>query len=91
MGDYGTVFALTPAGTLTVLRSYELSDGGAPLAGLIADAAGNLYGTTFAGGANDYGAVFELAGSGFIPPKLFPGTPGSGNCIGQSISSLAKT
>ena len=35
-------------------------DGGAPWAGLIVDAAGNLYGTTTMGGAYSYGAVFEL-------------------------------
>jgi uncharacterized repeat protein (TIGR03803 family) len=35
-------------------------DGGAPWAGLIADAAGNLYGTTQMGGAYSYGAVFEV-------------------------------
>jgi len=35
-------------------------DGGSPFAGLILDAAGNLYGTTYAGGLNNYGTVFEL-------------------------------
>jgi len=36
------------------------TDGTYPYAGLIFDAAGNLYGTTSAGGANGYGTVFEL-------------------------------
>jgi hypothetical protein len=31
---------------------------------LIADTAGNLYGTTFDGGANKYGCGFELSRSG---------------------------
>jgi uncharacterized repeat protein (TIGR03803 family) len=35
-------------------------DGGAPLAGLILDSAGNLYGTTSAGGVNESGTVFEI-------------------------------
>ena len=32
-----------------------------PLAGLIADASGNLYGTTYSGGASGVGTVFEVA------------------------------
>ena len=41
-GWCGTVFTLTPTGTLRVLHSFNFSDGAIPLAGLIADAAGNL-------------------------------------------------
>ena len=50
--DSGTVFKLTPSGTLTVLHSFAggSSDGAHPQSGLIADAAGNLYGTTLSGG-----------------------------------------
>src|ERR1017187_9485491 len=59
----GTVFELTPAagGTWTekVLHNFSNDEGTTPLAGLIFDAAGNLYGTTSRGG-NDYGTVFEL-------------------------------
>ena len=36
------------------------TDGSEPIAGLIFDPAGNLYGTTQAGGVNDYGTVFKL-------------------------------
>jgi uncharacterized repeat protein (TIGR03803 family) len=57
----GTVFQLTPAGDLNVLHSFTgSSDGGSPAAGLIADAAGNLYGTTTSGGAGFSGTVFQL-------------------------------
>src|SRR5580765_1861096 len=35
-------------------------NGYSPETGLVADAAGNLYGTTTYGGANDFGTVFEL-------------------------------
>jgi uncharacterized repeat protein (TIGR03803 family) len=34
------------------------------MGGLIADAGGNLYGTTYRGGAYDYGVVFELSPPG---------------------------
>ena len=60
--DYGTVFEVTPSGTETVLYSFTATngDGAFPYAGLIMDSAGNLYGTTENGGADDYGTVFEL-------------------------------
>jgi uncharacterized repeat protein (TIGR03803 family) len=37
------------------------TDGQIPLAGLVLDAGGNLYGTTDLGGANGVGTVFELS------------------------------
>ena len=44
----GIVFKLSPAHNLSVLHSFKgLQDGALPLAGLIRDSAGNLYGTTF--------------------------------------------
>jgi uncharacterized repeat protein (TIGR03803 family) len=64
---YGTVFELTPHNgkwTEKVLHSFvgNGSDGVGPYAGLIFDPAGNLYSTTFAGGAGLglYGTVFEI-------------------------------
>ncbi len=62
-GD-GTVFELTAASaysTEIVLYSFTGSpDGALPYAGLVMDAAGNLYGTTYEGGSSGYGTVFEL-------------------------------
>jgi uncharacterized repeat protein (TIGR03803 family) len=53
------------ATTYTVLHSFTGgSDGGSPFAGLIADGAGNLYGTTGGGGASGKGVVFKLAPDG---------------------------
>jgi uncharacterized repeat protein (TIGR03803 family) len=61
----GVVFKLAPDGTYSILHSFTGGlDGGAPLAGLLADGSGNFYGTTFEGGANDAGAVFKLAPDG---------------------------
>jgi YVTN family beta-propeller protein/uncharacterized repeat protein (TIGR03803 family) len=54
--------------TLTTLVSFNGTNGSIPVAGLIADAAGNLFGTTNAGGANNEGTVFEITGSGFVTP-----------------------
>ncbi|HTS71810.1 MAG TPA: choice-of-anchor tandem repeat GloVer-containing protein [Terriglobia bacterium] len=58
----GTVYELTPSGSgwqESVLHSFSFSDGAFPSAGVISDDAGNLYGTTDAGGSG-YGTVFEL-------------------------------
>jgi uncharacterized repeat protein (TIGR03803 family) len=47
----GTVFKLDPTANLTVLYSFTgRRDGGILCAGLIRDATGNLYSTTFGGG-----------------------------------------
>ena len=49
---------------LTLYSFTGGSDGGDPLSNLVMDAAGNLYGTTFVGGAYGAGEVFELSPSG---------------------------
>jgi uncharacterized repeat protein (TIGR03803 family) len=63
---YGTVFQLTPSGTLNVLHSFTGGDGAYPEAGLIAEPAGNLYGTTWGGGDGGQGTVFQLTPSGAL-------------------------
>ena len=67
----GTVFELSPSGsgyTETVLYNFcsqggeACTDGVMPMAGVIQDASGNLYGTTWEGGnGNDWGTVFKLS------------------------------
>jgi len=59
----GTVFQLAPSGgvwTETVLHSFNDKDGSHPLASLIFDQAGNVYGTTLFGGPSHGGVVFQL-------------------------------
>ena len=61
----GTVFKLDTAGTETVLYRFQRDpDGASPYAGLIRDAAGNFYGTTYGGGAAGKGTVFKLDATG---------------------------
>jgi uncharacterized repeat protein (TIGR03803 family) len=64
--DSGVVFRLSPAGKETVLHGFSGSggDGEFPLAGLVRDAAGNLYGTTSDGGI--YGGVCGGFGCGTV-------------------------
>jgi uncharacterized repeat protein (TIGR03803 family) len=68
----GTIFRLAPDGTESVLYSFQGgTDGWSPVAGVVRDKTGNLYGTTFAGGgahcahvADGCGTVFKLAPDG---------------------------
>jgi uncharacterized protein (TIGR03437 family) len=64
----GTVFKITPGGTLTTLYSFcsltSCADGSGPQAGLIQASDGNFYGTTDRGGANGYGTVFKFTPGG---------------------------
>lgn len=68
-GSYGggTVFELSPSNggwTETVIHNFGNGfDGNFPIAGLLIDAAGNLYGTTQSGGDYGDGTVFELSPS----------------------------
>jgi uncharacterized repeat protein (TIGR03803 family) len=54
------------AQTFTVLHEFQgaPNDGSRPHAGLVQDAAGNLYGTTFTGGSSDEGSVFKFDTTG---------------------------
>jgi uncharacterized repeat protein (TIGR03803 family) len=66
----GTVFELSPIGggqwSERILHSFAAAkgDGETPMAALIFDAQGNLYGTTYHGGASNNGSVFELSPNG---------------------------
>lgn len=56
----GTVFKITPSGTITVLHSFNCTDGCEPVAGLIQGTDGKFYGTTFAAD----GTVFKISSAG---------------------------
>lgn len=62
---WGTVFKLSSTGKEKVLYSFKGgSDGSNPFAGVIQDAKGNLFGTTYSGGAYNAGTVFKLSKTG---------------------------
>ena len=67
----GTVFRITPDGTLTTLHSFNGTDGGNPVAGLVQGTDGKFYGTTTQGGANTCdgfgcGTVFSITSGGIL-------------------------
>jgi uncharacterized repeat protein (TIGR03803 family) len=82
-GGCGTLFALVPNGSgydeQILYRFQGRNDGHNPYGGLLADASGALYGTTYYGGTHGAGAVFKLtpAGSGYSESVLHSFAGGS--------------
>ncbi|WP_409999057.1 beta strand repeat-containing protein, partial [Bradyrhizobium sp. SZCCHNRI2007] len=102
----GTVFELVKTGgtyssTPTTLISFDSTSGTNPAGSLSVDAAGNLYGTTTHGGANNVGTVFEIAktanGYSSTPTVLVSfnstngASPGSGSIIFDAAGNLFGT
>ncbi|HEY2587110.1 MAG TPA: choice-of-anchor tandem repeat GloVer-containing protein, partial [Tepidisphaeraceae bacterium] len=86
----GTVFEIANGSTaITMLASFDGTNGRNPVVGVVQDASGNLYGTTHQGGANDEGTVFELpAGSNSITTLAsFDGSNGAGPQAGLTLDA----
>jgi uncharacterized repeat protein (TIGR03803 family) len=86
--DSGTVFKVTPTGTLTTLYSFcaktNCTDGSVPFGGLVLGTDGNFYGTTSEGGiiadpcGGDCGTVFKISPAGKLTTlHSFDSTDGS--------------
>jgi uncharacterized repeat protein (TIGR03803 family) len=103
-GGDGMVFELTPkksgGWTEKVLHRFDGADGEEPAGTLVFDASGNLYGTTYYGGAYGEGTVFELtpkAGGGWSEKLLHSfgkGTDGAqplGGVILDAAGNLYST
>jgi len=81
------VFKIDAAGKESVLYSFTAqADGAWPSAGLVLDAAGNLYGTTYergsstCNGGGGCGTLFEISSSGkFTVVHTFMGEPSDGS------------
>jgi uncharacterized repeat protein (TIGR03803 family) len=81
MNNFGTVFRISPSGSLTNLYYFvgPPNDGGSPIAGLVQGSDGNFYGTTGQGGANGLGTVFGISPSGnYTNLYSFTGPPNDG-------------
>lgn len=79
--NYGTVFKMTPSGTLTTLYTFcsqnLCADGYGPAGGLLQATDGNFYGTTQFG-ANGFGTVFKITPAGALTTlHAFQGTDGA--------------
>ncbi|HEY1676066.1 MAG TPA: choice-of-anchor tandem repeat GloVer-containing protein [Candidatus Sulfotelmatobacter sp.] len=100
----GTVFKITPDGTLNTLHIFESTEGANPIAGLIQATDGNFYGTTYAGGnAGGWGTAFEMTSSGSVTTlHSFDGNNGAqpygavaqdtnGNIYGSATNGLGDS
>jgi uncharacterized repeat protein (TIGR03803 family) len=66
-GSYqGTIFKVTPNGTLTTLVKFNYSNGSDPRGALVQGSDGNFYGTTATGGAFGNGTVFKMTPAGAL-------------------------
>ena len=69
IGGCGTVFKLTPSGKLTILWNFTGgNDGQFPYSGPIEATDGDFYGTTYQGGTNTVGTIYQLTPSGKLTP-----------------------
>jgi uncharacterized repeat protein (TIGR03803 family) len=66
----GSIFKITPAGTLTTIYNFcsliACADGATPRDGLTLGSDGNFYSTTYYGGANNQGTVFQFTPAGVM-------------------------
>ncbi len=87
---FGSVFKITPAGTLTILHDFDGTDGEKPLGALVQGTDGNLYGTTSIGGSNPNfgGTVFKITPSGTLTTLH---SFGSGDSTGPSAALIQAT
>jgi uncharacterized repeat protein (TIGR03803 family) len=87
-GGCGTLFQITPSGTLTTLYSFcaqsSCADGEYPYAGLVQDTDGNFYGTTAIGGLGKDGTVYSLS-VGLGP---FVETQPASGVVGKAVKIL---
>ncbi|HEX4086315.1 MAG TPA: choice-of-anchor tandem repeat GloVer-containing protein [Chthoniobacteraceae bacterium] len=86
-GD-GTVFELTTSGSLTPLYAFlGGADGANPYAGLVTGTDGNFYGTTYSGGTDGFGTVFQVTQSGsYTSIASLDGTTDGANPMGALLA-----
>ena len=87
-GGDGTVFKITTNGAWTSLISFNMADGAAPAGGQTHGLDGYFYGTTSAGGDNDFGTVFRATTNGALTTLLsFGETNGADPVAGLTLAS----
>jgi uncharacterized repeat protein (TIGR03803 family) len=90
LNSQGTVFKISPSGTLTTLYNFcsqtNCSDGAYPYGGLVLGTDGNFYGTTSGGGAGSYGTVFKITPRGTLT-TLYSFFNGADGAIPRSAGS----
>lgn len=93
----GTVFRITPQGTLTTIYNFcssmPCTDGSNPKMTLVQHTNGKIYGTTISGGANDAGVVFglDLGLPAFVEALPLAGSVGKAvKILGQGLTGTTS-
>lgn len=77
LSDWGTLFKVSPSGTLTTLLSFIGSNGQYPAGGLVTGRDGNFYGATAGTGVTNFGTIFRVTPGGALTTLFsFQGTNG---------------
>jgi uncharacterized repeat protein (TIGR03803 family) len=86
----GTIFKMTPAGTLTVVHNFAgfPTEGSLPVAALLQASDGTFYGTAEAGGSVGDGAVFSLTGPPVPSTTAVTSTPNPSQA-GEAVTLTA--
>lgn len=82
----GTIFEITPGGTLTTLHDFDYTHGSFPEAALLESTNGTFYGTSQNGGTYFWGTVFSLA-TGLGPFVSFVNSAGR---VGSTVGILGQ-
>ena len=89
----GTVFKLTPGAVLTILHTFDSTDGYDPVGRLVQATNGTFYGTTELGGTNFDGTLFSLSVglTPFVEPVPTSGKVGSGvKILGTNLTGATS-
>jgi uncharacterized repeat protein (TIGR03803 family) len=78
---FGTIYRVNPSGLFKTLAYFDGTNGAYPQGDLIPGGDGYLYGVTYAGGADGYGAVFRL----LLQPEIISSPQGQTNLIGTDV------
>jgi uncharacterized repeat protein (TIGR03803 family) len=91
--NVGVVYKLDTSGHETLLYSFTGgADGANPYSGVVLDSAGNLYGTTYNGGASKAGVVYKVspAGQETVLYTFTGGTDGGNPYAGVTFDSAGN-
>ena len=87
----GTVYKITPAGTLTAIYNFAQTDGYGPYSGLTLGTDGNFYGATYNDGGNGYGTLFKITPQGKLTTLHNFTSTEEGGAFGTPVAGTTGT
>ena len=87
----GTVYKITPAGTLTPIYTFSGADGYGPYSGLTLGTDGDFYGATYNDGGNGYGTLFKITSQGKLTTLHNFTSTEEGGAFGTPVAGTTGT